>query len=592
MSHLAYALKYRPKDFDEIVDQEHIAVTLKNAISRDKLAHAYLFSGPRGIGKTSTARILAKALNCIKGPTPKPCNKCDSCVQISEGRSMDVLEIDGASNRGIDEIRTLRDNVKFAPSFCRFKIYIIDEVHMLTTEAFNALLKTLEEPPAHVKFIFATTEPHKVLPTILSRCQRFDFHKITSEGIIAKLKQLCREENIQCEEEALFALTRASEGSLRDAEVVLDQLNSFSSGKITLEAVNSVLGLVSQEVIFNISDQLDKPHTADNLALLDNLIQQGKEPAQLIGSLIEHFRNMMLVKCGCSQLVVLPKEDKERLDGQSKSFALENILYCISVLTQTQERMKRQGLGRLLLEMALVKLSRQEELLPLSVLLEKLRKLEERLKGVSVMHAPQQKRETSVSAAPSVPLPAAAKPADSQAAQPKKTAEKDKRPQASEASSPVAIAVETPEAALPAAGIGLYLETVMKRWPQIIKEVRAKKISLGIFLGEARVLKAVNNTLTIGFLKDYDLHRESLLEAQNLKMIEDIAAGTLGTKVRMDIISCDVLPEPVIAEPPLEVEDIPIEAEGLEAPEESEEMNDIIQSAIEVFDGHIIPTED
>ena len=217
MSYIVFARKWRPQNFDEIIGQEHIATTLKNAIELNRVAHAYLFSGPRGTGKTSTARILAKALNCASGPTPTPCNNCTPCKEITSGISLDCIEIDGASNRGIDEVRALRENVKFAPSGGKFKIYIIDEVHMLTSEAFNALLKTLEEPPAHIKFIFATTRPYKLLPTILSRCQRFDFKRIPLELITSKLKKITAEEKINATEEALFYIAKAAGGSMRDA---------------------------------------------------------------------------------------------------------------------------------------------------------------------------------------------------------------------------------------------------------------------------------------------------------------------------------------------------------------------------------------
>jgi DNA polymerase-3 subunit gamma/tau len=250
MSYTVFALKWRPKNFDEIIGQNHIVATLKNAILKNRLAHAYLFAGPRGVGKTSTARILAKALNCKVGPTAQPCLKCPSCNEIATGRSLDCIEIDGASNRGIDEIRVLRENVKFSPVGGKFKIYIIDEVHMLTQEAFNALLKTLEEPPEFVKFIFATTAPHKVIPTILSRCQRFDFRRIPALEISAQLERIASSEKVAVEEEVLFAIAKSSDGSLRDAESVLDQLISFSKEKISLKDVVSVLGLVEQESLF------------------------------------------------------------------------------------------------------------------------------------------------------------------------------------------------------------------------------------------------------------------------------------------------------------------------------------------------------
>ena len=256
MSYLVFARKWRPKDFDEVVGQDHITRTLKGAIVSNKLAHAYLFTGPQGVGKTSCARILAKALNCEKGPTDKPCCVCSSCVEIAEGRSLDVIEIDGASNRGIDEIRTLRDNVKFSPLNGRSKIYIIDEVHMLTQEAFNALLKTLEEPPPYVKFVFATTQPQKVLPTILSRCQRFDFIRIPNLKIIDKLKEITRQEKLKVEEDVFLAIAKASEGSLRDAESILDQLITFSNNEVKLGDVISVLGIIDQDAFFNFVEYL------------------------------------------------------------------------------------------------------------------------------------------------------------------------------------------------------------------------------------------------------------------------------------------------------------------------------------------------
>ncbi|MDD5195875.1 MAG: DNA polymerase III subunit gamma/tau, partial [Candidatus Omnitrophica bacterium] len=244
MSYTVFALKWRPQDFESIVGQNHIVTTLKNAIQRNRLAHAYLFAGPRGVGKTSTARILARALNCKEGPTLNPCGKCPSCIEIAQGRSFDVIEIDGASNRGIDEIRVLRENVKFPPTSGKFKIYIIDEVHQITPDGFNALLKTLEEPPPFVKFIFATTHPQKVIPTILSRCQRLDFRRIPVVEIIAQLERIARQEKIEIDKEVLFAIAKSSDGSLRDAESLLDQLSSFSKEKISLKDIVSVLGIV------------------------------------------------------------------------------------------------------------------------------------------------------------------------------------------------------------------------------------------------------------------------------------------------------------------------------------------------------------
>ncbi len=592
MSKLAYARKYRPKDFDEIIDQEHIATTLKNAIGQDNIAHAYLFSGPRGIGKTSTARILAKALNCKKGPTKKPCNKCIACEEITAGKSMDVMEIDGASNRGIDEIRTLRENVKFAPSASKFKIYIIDEVHMLTTEAFNALLKTLEEPPAHVKFIFATTEPHKVLATILSRCQRFDFRRITAEGIITKLKMLISQESITCEEEALYAIAKSADGSLRDAEVILDQLNSFSQGKVTLRAVSSVLGLVSKKAVYDIVDQLQPEHISNNMMMLNDLIQEGKDPSQLISAFIEHFRDMMLIKCQSEKLVTLPKDDKENIKKQSSKFKLENILYCISVLLQAQERMKRQGMGRLLLETAMLKLAKQQELLPAKLLIEKVLILEEQLKKLTpgaLSLGSRNKSSPQVILSEPKPEKVVEKTGPFEKNQQVRSIEGGVAPKSIKAEP--ANSKETPPSAISTATeqSTLTMDSVWKVWPTVLKLVRKNKISTGMYLAEGRPLKVRGNVVEIGFNKECEFHRESLMEFKNLEIIEQAASSLLDARVKFDLINCKELPKD-------EDDDIPVEADafsiGADNPQEGQDFNDFIQSAMDVFNGRIVSTNE
>lgn len=359
MPYIIFALKYRPKNFDEVVGQDHITTTLRNSILSDRLAQAYLFSGPRGVGKTSVARILAKSLNCQNGPTVLPCQVCLMCKEISEGRSLDVLEIDGASNRGIDEVRQLRENVKFSPTKGKYKIYVIDEVHMLTQEAFNALLKTLEEPPSHVKFIFATTHPHKVIPTILSRCQRFDFRRIPAKDIVEQLEKIARLENLDVEKDVLTTIARNVDGSLRDAESILEQLVSFSDGRLTLKDVSYLLGIIGEDFLFQITNRIIEKDLEGALESFNSLIEQGKDINNFIERLLEHFRNLMVVKAtGSKPLSLDLSEDSyQRLREQSQNLSLEKILSSFNLLLDTKEAMKRFELLRIPVEFALAKLT-------------------------------------------------------------------------------------------------------------------------------------------------------------------------------------------------------------------------------------------
>jgi DNA polymerase-3 subunit gamma/tau len=373
--YVVVARRYRPQVFEELVGQEHVAQALSNAIATNRVGHAYLFTGARGVGKTSAARILAKALNCEKGPSPVPCNLCDTCQSISGGDDVDVLEIDGASNRGIDEIRQLRQNVNVRPSRSRFKIYIIDEVHMLTREAFNALLKTLEEPPEHVKFIFCTTEPTKIPVTILSRCQRFDFAGILTQSIAARLRQIVDAEGVQADAEALEVLARRAAGSMRDSQSLLEQLLAFSPGRITLEDVNGMLGTAGDSLLAGLVQHIADRQPAAVLADFDAALQAGVDAAILIEQLFGYFRDCMAAAAGCtaeSFLYVAPSGAKDIAEA-GKKLGLQTILAMMQILDQTLSRMRYSTQARILAELALVRICRLEDLDELPVLIAELR---------------------------------------------------------------------------------------------------------------------------------------------------------------------------------------------------------------------------
>jgi len=499
MSYTVFALKWRPQDFDEIVGQNHIVTTLKSAITNNRLAHAYIFAGPRGIGKTSTARILAKSLNCKNGPTIKPCQKCPSCLEISQGRSLDVIEIDGASNRGIDEIRTLRENVKFSPTSGRLKIYIIDEVHMLTTEAFNALLKTLEEPPEFVKFIFATTQPNKVIPTILSRCQRLDFRRISVMEIISQLEKIAAAEKIIIDKDVLSAIARSSDGALRDAESVLDQLVSFSGGKVVLKDVISVLGLVEQEALFEITDRIIRRDPKSALELLNSIIDDGKDIGVFLDNFIEHWRNLMVAKVSHAdfRLVDLPQDTCDRLLEQAESFKLEEIFAGFNALVAAHEMSKRIDSLRIPLEIVLVKLSYDKDK-PLPV---------------SPLAAPKDKHESHP--------PAASKP----------SAHSDNPVKASEPK-PISPAPEKNEPGVPPArGSAVSFDEIKDAWPRVIEAISRVKMHVATYLGHGELAGVDGNVLTIALSGNY--YKESLENKENRNIIERMLGELLHAALKV-----------------------------------------------------------
>ena len=409
MSYLVLARKWRPQNFDDIVGQEPITRTLRNAIRANRIAHAYLFAGVRGVGKTTAARILAKALNCEKGPTPSPCNQCTHCREITAGNCIDVLEIDGASNRGIDEIRQIIENVRYQPAQCRFKIYVIDEVHQVTRDAFNALLKTLEEPPPSVKFILATTEPHRLPETILSRCQRYDFRRITLREIVHRLSEISEREGLKITEAALVLVAREADGSMRDAQSLLEQIvASVQPGDDGREAaavdevsLREILGLAERKILYDLSNAVILGNARDCIELISKVVVEGRDLCRLSRDLVEQFRNLLVVRLiqdrkqetenrslGSSvpdRLLDLPDQEVEDLRIQAAALSIETLLDYFDFMAAGDDEIARSGNPRFVLETVLIRLATLPKTVPVAQLLERLEKLEKKL---AAGHAP------------------------------------------------------------------------------------------------------------------------------------------------------------------------------------------------------------
>jgi DNA polymerase-3 subunit gamma/tau len=578
MSYIVFALKWRPQSFDEIVGQEHVVTALKSSIEKDRVAHAYLFAGPRGVGKTSAARILAKALNCSARTASNPCGKCSSCLDITGGRSLDVIEIDGASNRGIDEIRTLRENVKFSPAQGKYKVYIIDEVHQITPDGFNALLKTLEEPPPFVKFIFATTSPNKVMPTILSRCQRLEFRRISVLEIIAQLEKVCTAEKIDIDKQVLAAIARSSDGALRDAESILDQLISFSKGAVSLEDIHAMLGLVEHEVLFEVTEAIIRKDARGVLVLLNKIIDEGKDTGVFLQNLIEHFRNLMVAKVAQAdaQLIDLPEDVCKRLEEQAKGLALEDIFSAFTVLAGVQDMAKRLESSRIPLEIGLARLAHgkkdisaggnvakppvQPERPPVS------RPIPRAPEALPVVGRPQEKKP-----APRVDKPFEDNPLNEKSLEsPFKKDNKD----ASSVSSvpPVYGAVVLPKQAEmvqvveETTGKLLTLEEVQALWQEVISRLTKVKASAGHYLSEGSLEKVKNNVLTVSFPRSLSFHKESLETSINKVVLEKSFADTFGARVKVMLILSEH-----------------------EAPKKVSKAEDpLVQSIIEAFEGKLL----
>jgi DNA polymerase-3 subunit gamma/tau len=501
MSYLVLARKWRPQRFEEVIGQPHVVQTITNAISTRRIAHAYLFSGARGVGKTSVARIVAKALNCSEGPTPEPCDHCESCREIARGSSLDVLEIDGASNRGINEIRELRENIRYLPSKSPHKIYIIDEVHMLTGEAFNALLKTLEEPPAHVIFIFATTQPHRIPITILSRCQRFDFRRIAASAISEHLHHIAQTEGIQISDLSLRILAREAEGSMRDAQSLLEQMIAFSGEEIADEDLLEVLGVVDHQALMEAAGALLNGDAMRCLAVVEQLHVRGHDLRRFCQGLAAHVRNLLVVKVSDTpqHLTELTESELAELEHQASQVSTASLQQFFHFLLRGEEELRRCSNPRLALEMILLRLVQLPRVMDIDTIFSRMQALEERLSA-------DQHTATSRCAG--------------HGAREKKLPSTDSR--------------GSPENGDPESRSSGVAESIIARWKQLVGRIAQEKPSLAASLEQVTIREAEGGNLEVDF-NGRQFEYEMVMEKENLAVFHRLAGEVFGEPARFSL---------------------------------------------------------
>jgi DNA polymerase-3 subunit gamma/tau len=578
MSYLVLARKWRPQTFAEVIGQDHVTLTLRKAVEKERLAHAYLFTGPRGCGKTTTARLLAKVINCESPENSEPCNECPSCLAVMEGRHLDVFEIDGASNRGIDEIRDLREKIGYAPSQGKSKIYIIDEVHMLTPQAFNALLKTLEEPPSHVYLIFATTEPHKVPATILSRCQRFNFKRLEIAEIVDQLDKICGLEKIDFDSEALMLIARRAEGSMRDAESLLDQCISASEEGIDLELVRRVLGLVDSQLIVKILQAIGEHDRALALSVVDGVVSGGLDLEKFFLAYIEGLRNLLVLKVEGVDWLDLTTDEMEEMRAINSRFTMEDLLYLFRQASRSFREFKLSSQPRYFLEAAIAEAASWESAVELSKLIEK---IDETTGGRSSSGGSGSSRSRT-----------GKDPGGSVGADRKGSARNDDG--LGSGSEPVSKqeAVETRtggEAAYATVDRSPEPSAVKEvrsgrgkendEWERFLSQIREAKLTLGIWLVSAEFRGVKGNRLLLRFNYQNRFAREMVLEEKNKRYIEAQLEKFYGKKLVIETVETADGGED--GETPKEVE-TPAAADDL-----LERAPRMVQEIAKTFDGEL-----
>ncbi len=531
MSYLALYRKYRPQTFGEVVGQNHVVATIKNALASGRISHAYLFCGTRGTGKTTMAKLLAKTLNCLDLKDGEPCNKCEHCVRINEGSFMDILEIDAASNRGIDEIRELREKIKLTPAEGSYKVYIIDEVHMLTPEAFNALLKTLEEPPAHAVFILATTEPHKIPMTILSRCQRYDFHRIALEEIVGRLRLVIEEGGFQAEDEALRLIAKMAAGGLRDALGMLDQCLSASEESLSTARVADIIGIAEDEFLYEWVEHIRSGQTAKALLALQGALQRGKQAGQLLRDLIQYFRDLLILQLGdgSMDLVSTTSEQALRMRSQGEAVGRNKILTMVEQLAPLQNKMKYEGDGQLLLEVEVIKLSRLFDVSAATIAEPKPVIVEERVVEITAPVALKddnvvEERVAAIVEDKPAPAPVQAEPE-----------------------------IVTPaETATPILTPTVASVDVDDLWSKVLQSLKEQKDITTLAFVKEGTPKLEKGRLILRFSKAYEFHKGNAEKPQHKKKVEECLMAASGSKCAL---VC-TLEEDAVQEEKMETSDI------------------------------------
>ena len=549
MSYLVLSLKYRPQTFDEVVGQKHITQTLTNAFKKDRVSQAYLFTGPRGVGKTTTARLVAKALNCMKSPG-NPCNKCSNCVEITDGRNMDVLEIDGASNRGIEEIRGLREAIQYAPINSKFKVFIIDEVHMLTTPAFNALLRTLEEPPAHGKFILATTDIYKVPATIISRCQRFDFNNITVSAISEQIKYVLNKEKITIDTDSLKIIAQKADGSMRDALSILDQIIAYSGDNISIESVNKVLGIIPTDVYFDILDAIQTKNGKTLMNLLVKVKSKGMPVQEFVSGLSRHIRNMMIATIENSlDVLELNSDIKKLYEEAAKSWNIRDLLRISKIITDVEPKVRRAVQPNILVELSLLKLLEFDSTVTIESLLDKFQN------PLAYSGQENSRQLTNTTLIPNKTLD------DNNSTEIDNSKPKNVKKEIKSVSEPIQRSITKNN---------INLDEINEKWDELIEELSSERPSIGNVLSHCEVSKFTGNRLELKLINGNNFNLRTL--EKNKIVIEKYFEKVYNTPLKaVFLMTKSKLPK----------KETDVEKNAIETNKTTEKL-------IELFDGEIL----